>query len=76
MALNRKWKTQVILYSFITLAQLINTVTSAKEGSLVQDGKLSLQCISPLCFITFLIITIMLIIRNRSEKLELQEDLS
>ena len=75
VALNRKWKTQVILYSFITLAQLINTVTAAKEGSLVQDGKLSLQCIGPLCFMTFLIITIMLIIRNLSEKLELQEDL-
>lgn len=76
LGLNRKWKSQVILYTIITLLQLFNTVTAFRDGELIRDGKLTLKCISPLCMLTFGIVLIAMIMRRFGEERELAEDLS
>ena len=76
LGLNRKWKSQVILYAVITGLQLLNTVRAVQDGDLVHNGRLTLQCVSPMCMVTFGVVLAAMLLHHYSEAREMQEDLS
>ena len=69
-----KSRNYILLYFGVVLAQLVSTVSSFLDGRLVEDGILTLRCVSPVCMIAFTIILILLIRKSIRERSELAEE--
>ncbi len=74
MALNRRWRSQLILYIVICIMQFLSAASYLKEGTLVQDGKLTLKCVGPLCGIVFLVIVVVMVIHHHNEAVQMEEE--
>ena len=68
---NIKWRSFVVIYIIVTVMQLVNSVSQYLQGTLVSDGKLTMECMSVLCFITFAAILVMLLLKYRHDRNEM-----
>lgn len=68
---NKNGRSLIIIYVVVTISQLFNTISEINSGSLVADGKLTLSCISPICLVTFASVLLMVLIKQRSDRLEM-----
>ena len=57
---NIKWRSFVVIYIIVVVMQLVNSVSQFMQGTLVSDGKLTMECLSVICFIAFAAILVML----------------
>ena len=64
----------ILLYFGVVLSQLVSTASSFLEGRLVEDGLLTLRCVSLVSAVTFSIILILLIRKSIRERRELAEE--
>ncbi len=63
----------IVLYGVICFAQLVNTLRSVTNDAIVQNGKLTIHCVSPLCLVLFMVILIAVLVRARQLKYEEEE---
>lgn len=72
---NIKWRSFVVIYIIVTVMQLVNSVSQFMQGNLVSEGKLTLDCLSVICFITFAAILVMLLLKYRHDRNEMMGEM-
>ena len=67
-AISRTPRSYLILYAVVTAVELINTVIRIRNGSLIRDGLLTVDCVYPAMGLTFLSILVAVVLRRLTGK--------
>lgn len=67
LALNRNKKSLLLLYGVICLAQLLSTIRFIEDNMLIENGKLTTRCISPLVLILFLMVFVLMLLPKKDQ---------
>ena len=60
----------ILLVAFIALVDIAVTIVMIIQGKLIVGGKLTSACITPVCGVLFLIVLVMLLVRNSNVQAE------
>ena len=74
LGLNENKRSFLVLGIVVTAANLVTTVCNALDGTLVEEGKLTFDCLNPMVGILFAVIVIALVLHDRKVGKEEEEE--